>query len=62
MPEVGGEIEKACGARASPPHSRALANVLKRSDTSMSFAPLGGVDTASFATRITPNQSRRYDQ
>jgi hypothetical protein len=29
MPELAGEIEKACGARANPPHSRALANVLK---------------------------------
>jgi hypothetical protein len=30
MPELAGEIEKACGARANPPHSRALANVLKK--------------------------------
>ena len=30
MPELVGEIERACGARANPPHSRALANVLKK--------------------------------
>ena len=62
MPELAGEIEKACGARANLPHSRALANVLKRSETSMSFGLLGDVDTASYATGITPNQRRRYDQ
>jgi hypothetical protein len=62
MPELVGEIEKASGAKANPPHSRALANAVKTSETSMTFALLGGVDTASFATGITPNQRRRYDQ
>jgi hypothetical protein len=62
MRELAGKSKRLVAERANPPHSRALAKVLKRSETSMSFALLGGADTASLATRITPNQRRRYDQ